>query len=295
MTAHDHKGGHDHGPAIDNMVHQHAFVVVGTDAHFGVHMTQYHCEIHKYQLILRFRLSDTDAERLRRAMADHPGETFLLCNDDSDEFSVPQLAGGTRPTFVGNIFHGLPPLPAETGPHFFPWSRDVCDPVIERTTVTVERIVLFRPFAHHEPLPPVASYWLWGEGDEAHMTNLQTARLASAPFEPLAFGPGYDHVMSLAQAPDWLAKDLLRAGVVVSVPSIKLTDPATGAPVAPCASPFVHGQPATVLYRGMGEGLPVRAGWDYLWCLDVCNSPAANPCAGGACAITPMPERWLRR
>lgn len=290
-------GHHRHGPWIDNAPHQHAFVVVGSRTHFGVHMTQYHTELHKYQLILKLSLTDTDAERLRRVMADHPGETFVLCNDGADEnlFSIPEVAGGARETFVANVFHGIPPLPADPGPHFFPWDRDVCDPVIEAAEVRVARVALFRPFAHHEPTPPVASYWLWGEGDEAHMTNLQTARLASGPFEPLAFGPGYDHVMSLAEPPDWLAPDLLRAGVVVSAPGIRLFDPETGAPIAPCASPFRHGEKATVLYRGVGERLSVRAGWDYLWCLDVCNSPEANPCAGGACAITPMPERWLRR
>ena len=144
--------------------------------------------------------------------------------------------------------------------------------------VEVERILLFRPFAHHLKQPDYATYVLWGEGHEAHMTNLQTARLASGKFEAPAFGPDYDHVMSLESAPDWLDECLLEAGIVVSIPSIRLNDAETGAPTIPCGVPIKSGKEFTLLYRGMTPVKTVIAGNTVLAGTAVCNSPSLDYC-----------------
>ena len=279
-------------PAVTNEGHRHAFVLTGGSTLFAVHMTQYYDELHKYQIILRIGLSEIDAGRLAEERAEHPDATFVLCNAKDDPFSIPQLGGGTRTGFTGNIFHGQPPLPEHPGPHFFPWDRQWCRPMIGDVPVTVERVVLYRPFLHHEPPPAIGTYWLWGEGSEAHMTNLQTAPLAPGAFEGPAFGPGYDHVMQRAAAPHWLDPDLLRAGIPVTAPDLKLVDPATGRPDIPAAPPFPAGVPIRLLYRGTGPAYEVVAGPTWLCCGDVCNSPEANP-RPGACTITPMPKRYL--
>ena len=294
------------GPAekpadVSNHAHQHAFTMVGDKQFFGVHMTQYHCEIHKYQIILKLTLDKDSTRKLRELRKSYPADFFVLCNQANDstpgpkkEFSIPDLASGRRTEFFADVFQGIywPKKPPTE--HFFPWSRDRADPAIEHALVKVERIVLFRPFAHHQQLPPCATYWLFGQGKEAHMTNLQNAALATNPFQAAAFGPDYDHVMSLENAPDWLDPPMLESGIIVTVPAVPLVDPETGKPTIPCSPPFRKGDPIEVLYRGIGPARSVTAGHSFLHCTAVCNSPSMMPCPKDPCHISAMPEKYRR-
>lgn len=110
------------------------------------------------------------------------------------------------------------------------------------------------------------------------MTNQQTARLASGRFEAHAFGPDYDHVMSLKEAPDWLDAPFLEAGIVVSVPALRLNEAETGAPTIPCGVPSVAGGPISVLYRGLQPARTVVPGTTVLAATAVCNSPGIAVC-----------------
>ena len=269
---------------VTNHPHQHAFVLVGDETVFGVHMTQYHHEEHKYQLVMRLTLPPEAKEKLDTARARNPADSFVLCNDKSDEFMVPQLASGEKATFRANLFQGLPPFTEEdeADPHFFPWDLDRVIPLVPDIVVDVEHIVTFRPFAHHMPQPDYATFLLWGRGEEAHMTSLQTAHLASGKFEPPRFGPDYDLVMSLDKAPAWLDTPLLEAGIVVTVPALRLReyDELTGevTHTIPCGYPFEPGEQITLLYRGMGASHTVTAGHTPLAGTAVCNSEGMVDC-----------------
>ena len=265
---------------LSNHPHQHAFMLVGDETVFAVHMTQYHTEEHKYQVILKVVLPQTVRSVLEKTKKKFPLDTFVLCNDDADLFIVPDLPSRRKKTFRANLFQGLPPFTEEDekDPHFFPWDKARTKPLAADFEVEVERIVLFRPFAHHMKQPDHATYLLWGEGDEAHMTNLQTARLASGKFEVPGFGPDYDHIMSLARAPDWLDKPLLEAGIVVSVPSIRLNDKQTGKPTIPLGIPIKSGDEVAVLYRGVAPARTVTAATTVLAGTAVCNSPGLVDC-----------------
>lgn len=285
------------GAQVENEPHRHAFVLVGENQLFGVHMTQYHCELHKYQIILKLKLPNepdtpgaptiyTEYLKLREL---YPDDTFVLCNaknpehgvpyPDNREYCIPDLGSGRITEFTANIFQGFRPISKEQEAkdvHYFPWDEQYCNPVLGEFTVQVERIVLFRPFDHLEVLPTYARYFLFGDGDsdECHMTNLQTASLITSAFEPPVFGPDYDHVLSLASRPDWLEQDaLLEAGVIVTTPVVRLVDPETDLPTIPAEAPFAEDEKVEVLYRGM---LPVRsviAAKTYSYCTPVCNSP----------------------
>ncbi|SFP94330.1 hypothetical protein [Tranquillimonas alkanivorans] len=278
-TAHHHARPSDF---VTNVPHQHAFTLVGEKAVFAVHMTQYHHEEHKYQLVMKITLPSEAHSKLASARARFPADTFMLCNDDGDEdlFMIPDLPARRVRSFRGNVFQGLPPFTEadEAEPHFFPWDKKRTRPLIADIEVQVERIVTFRPFAHHLSQPDFATYLLWGEHGEAHMTSLQTARLSTGPFEAPMFGPDYDHVMSLREAPDWLDAPLLEAGIVVSVPALRLKDVETGAPTVPCGVPFADGQKLDLLYRGMGQTRAVTAGRTVLAATAVCNSEGMDVC-----------------
>ncbi len=275
-------------PQIENEDHQHAFVLVGQQQLFGVHMTQYHCELHKYQIILKLKLPDDVYAEYMALRQQHPDDSFVLCNANNEgasrvgevrEFCVPDLGCGRVTEFTANIFQGirpLSPIEIESDTHFFPWAKKYVKPAIGEFTATVERIVTFRPFDHLHELPVYATYLLWGDGNsqEAHMTNLQTAGMATDGFEPGVFGPDYDHVMSLETCPDWLQQDaLLEAGIVVTVPDVQLIDLDTGMPTIPATAPFAKGETIDVMYRGIGPARTVQAAASFLYATAVCNSP----------------------
>jgi hypothetical protein len=309
MTMTNELNQHDHEEMITNMQHQHAFVMVGRQHPFGVHMTQYHCEIHKYQIIIKLVLPEEVRMEMERLHDAFPDDCFMLCNQPGHKvgevynfFSIPELACGDVKEFHADIFQGLrPPSDAESRiPHFFPWNLERCKPVIASVIVKVERVVLFRPFDHHRQLPEFATYLIFGEQHEAHMTNLQTAALATSPFEPPAFGPDYDHVMSLNAPVDWLEPSMLKAGIVVTVPKIPLIDPVSGEPTIPCKKIFTPGEEFEVVYRGLTPVKKAIAGRTYLQCTAVCNGPAHSistakvmPCKcepSEACHISIMPK-----
>ena len=280
---------HEHVPQVENEDHQHAFVLVGHKQLFGVHMTQYHCELHKYQIILKLGLPEEVYRQFIALRDSFPNDTFFLCNDKKKqgepatravyEFCIPDLGSGRVTTFRANIFQGIRPLSPEeiaADHHFFPWARKYVKPAVGGFEATVERVVLFRPLDHHRELPEFATYLLFGDGasGETHMTNLQTATLVTSPLEPQVFGPDYDSVMSLAERPEWLEQNaMLEAGIVVTTPGVRLLDPETGLPTIPAGPPFNQGERVDVLYRGIGPARSVVAGPTYLHATAVCNSP----------------------
>ena len=308
------------GDQVENKDHQHAFILLGEQQIFGVHMTQYHCELHKYQIILKLKLPDAVYEEYLHMRRQYPDDSFVLCNaenkselvfDEVREYCIPDLGSGMVKKFTANIFHGIRPLSEaemEADEHFFPWSKKYVKPAIGEFEATVERVVTFRPFDHEATLPEYARYLLFGDSKsgETHMTNLQTAMMVSSEFEPQVFGPDYDHVMSLAKRPDWLKQDaMLEAGIVVSTPIVRLIDPDSGEPSIPQQSPFAPGGEIELLYRGIGPTRMVTAGPTYLYCTAVCNSPRffmprpahksyldSLPDVPMACEFSSMPKRY---
>lgn len=335
---------------IGNVAHQHAFILVGKgfnekfdpegtglDCAFGVHMTQYHCELHKYQIVMKYRFDFSHAvihgepdlqEALEKAKSEgkpahlykklrqeYGDITFFLgnANDEdpspveglTEEFSIPALGNGSVKEFLGNIFFGLR-APTEEDmkkPHFFPWSKDRCKGVIENIVVHCERVVIYRPFEHVTQLPEYALYYIFGEGDEAFMTHIQTAETSCNPFVPKSYGPDYDDVVALKSAPvravgsgmeKILDDDLLQAGVKVSIPELPLEVDEEGKKPAAYPIPMMmrKAEPVTVMYRGIGPSFTVTPEHCYLYATVVCNSPDRLPHDGAEQKWTPMPPRF---
>lgn len=279
-------------PRIKNHPHQHAMTLVGHDTVFAVHMTQFYMEEHKYQLIFEVTLPSEIATALDGHRRRHPRDWFVLSNDAADLFTIPDLASGRKTSYRAQIFQGLPKFDdkAEEDPHFYPWSPDRARPLLTDFTVTVSRIVMFRPFVHHLALADHASYLLWGKGSEAHMTNLQNGRLGSGPFDTLSFGPDYDHVLSLRARPEGLDDAQLEAGIAVSVPSVRLRDKTTGQQCIPATNPLKPGAPVQLLYRGIQPALTVIAGETFIYGTAVCNSPDALPPAQMCLEVSATPK-----
>lgn len=278
---------------------QHAFMLVGTERVFAVHMTQFHCEKHKYQLILHIDLPKEELAEYRRQRALYPEDTFVLSNymgeDEEDLFSIPQLGSFSRKTFKSVIHRGFRPPVDPNEEYVFPWKLRDTIPVIDKFETTVKRVVHFRPFAHNERTPDFANYILWGHGDEAHMTNVQYATLMTGPHEPPLFGLDNDHVMSLVETPKWLSSDMLEAGIVVTLPAIRRTDPDTGQSFLLSEPPFEQGDKLAVMYRGLQPPRYVVAGPTFLWGSAVLISPELTLTTPNVNLImSPMPKKYWR-
>jgi hypothetical protein len=279
-------------PRIENHPHQHAMTLVGHKTVFAVHMTQFYMEEHKYQLIFEVRFPPEIAASLDTHRRRHPKDWFVLSNDETDLFTIPQIASGRKASYKAKIFQGLPDFDhkAEENPHFYPWSPDRVLPLLADFTVEVGRIVTYRPFVHHNSLQDYASYLLWGKGGEAHMTNLQNGHLNSDRFEALSFGPDFDHVLSLRGRPEGLDDAQLEAGIAVSVPKVRLRKKSNSEQCIPATKPFQPGEQVQLLYRGIQPALTVIAGESFLYGTAVCNSSDALSPEQMCLLVSPTPD-----
>ncbi len=84
------------GADVRNGPCQHAFAIMGSETLFAVHLTQYHCDKHRYQVVLRITLPETARDEYLRLRTEHPDAGFFFCNGETPEekFSIPALGSG---------------------------------------------------------------------------------------------------------------------------------------------------------------------------------------------------------
>lgn len=188
---------------------RHAFIMVGEETLFLVHMTMFHMEEHCYQIVLRAQLPSEVMTQFREWRRQKPEQAYFLANLKESALDIPQLASGQLSSFDAEIFEGIPDRSPPSAPkgqyEKWPWTQP---PAIAKVRVSVERVVYFRHFDFNFDYPKHLTYVLFGAGNEAHMQSYQTKE------------PDYDHILSLAKAPDWLPKDKLESAVTVNFPKL---------------------------------------------------------------------------
>lgn len=183
---------------------RHAFIMVGSNTLFLCHMTMFHMEGHCYQLILRAKLPEAAMRRFRAWRKQDPEQAYFLANLPGDLMTVPEIKAGARRYFQAEIFKGIPKRKVYD---HWPWNG--LKPEIANVRVTVESVVYYRHFDFNLEHPASLAYVLFGDGNEAHMQSYQTKE------------PDFDHVLSLREAPGWLPKVKLEAGVHVNFPKLR--------------------------------------------------------------------------
>lgn len=246
---------------IPNQPEQHAFVMLGMNTLFLCHLTMYGMEEHNYQIVLQGRLPAFAMEQYRRDRLAHPNNSYFLGNSPTDLFTVPDVQCGMRTFFLADVFRGIP---QQDKYESWPWANQT--PLIPSVRIEVERVVYFRHLSLTFQPPTMLTYALFGFGNEAHMTNWQTK------------SPGFDHVVSLAEAPDWLPQSQLQSSVHVGISGQPGTNLLCADPL-PASS---EGSPATcsVKYRGVGPDRQIKLAFHHWFCTKVCNDPNPDPCAG---------------
>jgi len=290
-------------PTVKNDPCQHAFVLMGTETIFGVHMTQYHCDKHRYQVIVKVTLDDDASKEYLRQREAHPDATFIFCNGEEpdEKFSIPALGAGNidpgenKDVMKGNVFFGFrPPVSDPPPPGWFPWNLQDTIPMIADAKVTIEKILMYRPFSLQDVAPAKATYFIFGLGSEAHMTNIQTGQLLTGTADVPLYGLDVDHIMSLAEPPAWLDTDMLEAGTIVTLPAIDRRNEDCELIIHE-APPFNAYDNVDCLYRGLQPARMLKAGTTYFWSGMVCNSEQlVGTTPGMSMIITDMPRRYWR-
>jgi hypothetical protein len=247
---------------VDDHPEQHAFIMLGRETLFLCHLTMYGMEEHNFQLVLEARLPPEAMHRYVEDRRSHPNSTYFLGNNPEDLLTVPEMTSGIRPSFICDIFRGIPQLKEYDG---WPWEKQA--PLVRRVPLTIDRVVYFRHLSLTFVPPTNLTYALFGKGHEAHMTNCQTK------------SPDFDQVVSLSESPVWLSAAQLGSGVHVSI--------ATPTGELICRDPLPPSDentstPLTVKYRGEIPDRTISLGYHHWFCTKVANLPGPDPCGSNS-------------
>jgi hypothetical protein len=158
-----------HPGTIEDHPEQHAFIMLGRETLFLSHLTMYGMEEHNFQLVLEARLPPKAMHTYVEDRHRHANNTYFLGNSPEDLLTVPELTSGIRPSFLCDIFRGIPQVKEYGG---WPWGKQT--PLVQRVSLTIDRVVYFRHLSQTFKPPTYLTYALFGKGNEAHMTNYQT-------------------------------------------------------------------------------------------------------------------------
>jgi hypothetical protein len=261
----DHGGSTPEDNDLKDEPHRHAHSLIGTKTLFTCHLTNHWWEPHMFQLVMEIQLADWAMDLYRKERLARPKESYFIANTPDDLMPLSSFHTRKRTSFRADVWRGIPPTPKA---QYETWPWQGVRPLIADVPVSVVRVVYYRPFVAHMPYPETLTYILFGNGDEAHMTNFQTKE------------PEFDHILSLSEAPKWLPKSLLEAGILIDIPDIR-TIPSSG---RHCANPLPEGTNQEVRYRGSGDKPKDRRriaiGPTYFFCYKIANKAENNPCAG---------------
>lgn len=208
-------------PIIDTNT-QHGIFMLGTTTLYLCHMPGFTMENHHYQLTLQVHL---DSESMRIYLADkanYPNEVYNLINLETDQYTVPDLVTGNVKSYAAEIYRGYANAPGNTG--------EPGPVIVSNATVTVDRVVYFRPFNQNIPRPTNLTYILFGDGQEAHLDHY------------LATDPDFVHLLTLPSVPTWLSTTQLQSGVSITF--------AQGSTPFGCTPPLQAGE-YPVLFQGI--------------------------------------------
>jgi hypothetical protein len=247
-------------PIIDTP-NSHGMFMLGTTTLYLCHMPMFTKQDHRYQVTLQAHLDPASTATYLQDKAQHPGQSYNLINLDTDLFTLPDVANGTVTSYPATVYRGYSNAGGGTpGPE-----------IIARATVSVDRIIRYRPFDQDIPRPAHLTYILFGNGQEAHLDHY------------IARDPDFQHLLTVAEPPSWLSPSQLRAGVEVA---FKLKSE----PI-PCSSPLVPGT-HEVMFEGMANAVQKLRLEDgaTTWFSTGNMLNAKDPCAANPASIEATPE-----
>lgn len=177
---------------------QHGMFMVGEESLFLLHMPMFTNPKHRYQMVLRGSLPDEIMTQYRAHRAAHPGTAYNLINTEENTFTLPQVKSGEVTAYRVTIFDGYSNDGGGT-PGAVLW---------DDVDLTIEDVVIYRPFNFSVARPDTLNYVLFGAGGEAHLTHY------------IARDPSFQHIVTLGTVPDWLSQAELVAGSTFSISAL---------------------------------------------------------------------------
>ncbi len=231
----------------------HGMFMLGTTTLFLCHMPMFGKEDHFYQLTLQASLDSASMTTYVKDRAQNPKAAYNLINLDSNPFTLPDLVTDRIRSYQATIFRGYSNDGGGTpGPT-----------IVNSATVTVDRIVYFRPFNQNIPRPASLTYVLFGDGREAHLDHY------------IAADPDFQHLLTLPTVPAWLPETQLRSGV-------SITFAQSSTPIG-CAPPIKAGA-YSVLFQGIATApVSIQVG-DTFWYSTGNMLNVTDPCPTGPVA-----------
>lgn len=221
---------HAHTPGqIIDTPNSHGMFMLGTTSLYLCHMPMFTKEDHRYQVTLKAHLDPASMATFVADKAKNPAAVYNLSNLESDLFILPDLANGTVTQYQAAIYRGYSNAGGGTpGPV-----------IVDSATVFVERVVRLRAFMDGVPRPAQLTYVLFGDANGVYLDHYITQ------------DPDFQHLLTLAETPAWLAAGQIEAGVEVAfvdLPSLPIG----------CQSPLGVGD-LPVAYEGRADAVqPVR-------------------------------------
>lgn len=190
-----------------NTPDMHGFVMMGRETLFLDHLPMFGMENHRYQFLVQASIPDEAMAAYLRASEENPDTPIILGNLSTDLFTIPQAVVGEVTSFQADLFVGLPEDP------------ETDTPLVHNVTVNLTRIVYVRHYAEQMAFPSSLTYLLFGRGQEAFLSHYQTK------------APDFQHIVELAQVPEWLQSTSLEMGVLINFPTVSGATSVTSNPL----------------------------------------------------------------
>ena len=200
---------------IPNAKSIHGFFLIGENTFFAVHMLNSWMDCHRYQVILKISFSDDQAEKIKYLRKSTKLDTYTGSNEqcinnwyilsNNEKIPLTDIKLGRVTSFSASLYKGWPQN--ETSEHW-PWAND--EPLLNDVCVNIDRIITFRRLDFNQGWPANEGYLLYGEESEAFLSHH-----AIKAFD-------YDHLLTLDSAPSWLDPDLLKVGIPINFPNLRI-------------------------------------------------------------------------
>jgi len=177
--------------------------MTGGEYVFLSHLPMFFVENHCYQAIFSVALQAGDLDDYLSHAAENPGEAMILGNSANRKMTLPEIVASA--SFPAEAFVGVPGESSK--PYMSP-------------EVNVGPVVRFAHFEAAAERPQTLTYYLYGAGDEAHLSHA------------IARYPDFQQELTLAGVPAAVGPDELVAGVPLSIPALPTPpEPVTADPL----------------------------------------------------------------
>ncbi len=176
----------------------HGFQILGKETTFVSHFMMMTMVDHQYQVIMEVELGEAQKELYLKDLKEYPNKQHVLANSDTAKMILPDIGSSKITDFPYGMYRGVPVIPSQHAV------------LLANGHLKIKRLIAFRHFdmGYNGIYTPSYTYYLYGKGNEAHMSHF------------VSIGPALQHELSLKEVPSFLSPEELERGVLVTFPEL---------------------------------------------------------------------------